>query len=237
MATKLRPMRHRTLNASLLDVLSDRIFSGKLKAGERLNESDLARQLRISRSPIREALHSLEEQGIVINNPRRGMFVVSLSEQDVQKISSVRVILEAKALHLCRENFQSNLERQLGQLVEELDSRDASLETSIRRADLEFHRLIWTHSGNEHLAAALTRLTSPLFVYVAEMLNGGKRRRAVAHRPFLQFLQGQSRQTAEEVVLEHLKEGYAFMERPSDHEGVSERDVQAASSIADLETV
>jgi DNA-binding GntR family transcriptional regulator len=237
MTTKLRPMRHKTLNASLLDLLSDRIFSGKLKAGERLNESDLARQLRISRSPIREALHSLEEQGIVINNPRRGMFVVSLSERDVGEISSVRVILEAKALHLCRQNFQSNLERQLGQLVEELDFRDASLETSIRRADLEFHRLIWAHSENEHLAAALTRLTSPLFVYVAEMLNRGKRRKAVAHRPFLQYLQGHSSQTAEEVVLEHVKEGYAFVEGPSDHKGIAEQGVRAQNSQEDLETV
>src|SRR2546427_682783 len=99
--TKLRPLRPRTLNASLVDILSDHIFSGRLKAAERLNESELARQLQISRSPIREALHSLEEQGIVINNPRRGMFVVSLTEQDVQKINRIRVILEAEALRLC----------------------------------------------------------------------------------------------------------------------------------------
>ena len=205
---ELKPLKFGTLNARLVDVLSDRIFSGQLKAGERLNESQLARQLEISRSPIREALHSLEEQGIVINKPRRGMFVVNLTDNDVKKIGEIRIILEAKALSLCAEHFDPDLERQLSQLIEELDSRDASVETSIRRADLEFHRLIWNRSGNEHLEAALTRLTAPLFVYVAAMLNRGKRGRAVAHRPFLQFLQGQSNQTAEGVVLEHVKEGY-----------------------------
>jgi DNA-binding GntR family transcriptional regulator len=79
------PMRHTTLRGNVAELLFDAILSGKIRSGERLNETELARQLQISRAPIREALHQLQEQGIVVNNPRRGMYVVSLSETDVRK--------------------------------------------------------------------------------------------------------------------------------------------------------
>ena len=105
--TKLRRLKLKTLNATVVDLLSELIFSGQIGAGERVNESELVRQLEISRSPIREALHTLEEQGIVTNKPRRGTFVIKLTQQDVQKINTTRLVLESRALCLCKQNFDS----------------------------------------------------------------------------------------------------------------------------------
>src|SRR5262245_15772488 len=91
-----------TLKSRGVEILSEAIFSGKIKPGERLNESQLSRELKISRAPIREALQQLEEQGLVVNHARRGMFVVHLEAADIEKINSVRLILEAQCLRLAR---------------------------------------------------------------------------------------------------------------------------------------
>jgi DNA-binding GntR family transcriptional regulator len=204
------PMRLTTLRSNIVELLFDAILSGKIQSGERLNESELARQLQISRAPIREALHQLQEQGLVVNNPRRGMFVVSLTEDDVRKINSIRLILEAEALRLCRANFDAVLERKLVQMVEKMENMKPEPISQSARVDLEFHRTIWNHSGNEHLSRLLTSLTAPLFAFAAESLMKGQRRRSALrhHRPFLEFLQGKSKLTAHDVISGHLKFGY-----------------------------
>ncbi|MGA8266797.1 MAG: GntR family transcriptional regulator, partial [Candidatus Acidiferrales bacterium] len=88
----------RTLKEQVVRLLRTAILSGKISAGGRLNESQLARELGVSRVPIREALQQLEQQGLVVNVPRRGKFVISLSDEEIQKINSLRLILEAEAL-------------------------------------------------------------------------------------------------------------------------------------------
>src|SRR5262249_20735023 len=140
------PMRHTTLRGNVAELLFDAILSGRIKSGERLNETELARQLQISRAPIREALHQLHEQGIVVNNPRRGMYVVSLSETDVRKINNIRLILESEALELCKANFDVHLEKKLTQMVEKMEAMTPGPITQSAPLDLEFHRTIWTHS-------------------------------------------------------------------------------------------
>src|SRR5438128_6707357 len=91
-----------TLKTYLMATLRNAIISGKFKPGDRLNESELARQYKVSRIPVREALQQLQAQGLVTNHPRRGMFVSILSDEECQKINSLRIILEAEALKLCR---------------------------------------------------------------------------------------------------------------------------------------
>ena len=82
-----------TLKNHLVAALRDAIIAGKIKPGQRLNESQLARQYGVSRIPVREALQQLQEQGLVMNHPRRGMFVNILSDEDCQKINSLRVFI------------------------------------------------------------------------------------------------------------------------------------------------
>ena len=84
-----------TLKSYVVQRLREAILSGRYKPGDRLNESQLAREFDISRIPIREALIQLQEYGLVMNHERRGMFVTLLSEEDVQRINSLRIILEA----------------------------------------------------------------------------------------------------------------------------------------------
>src|SRR5689334_3155780 len=141
----------RTLKDQVSHLVSGAILSGKIRAGERLNESKLARDLGVSRIPIREALQELQERGLVINIPRRGKFVISLSDEEIQKINSLRVILEGEALRLCRANVSPQGLQSLKSVIEKMAESAELPEIEAAALDLEFHRTIWGFSRNEYL--------------------------------------------------------------------------------------
>jgi DNA-binding GntR family transcriptional regulator len=192
-------------------MLTNAILSGKIRPGDRLNESQLARELRVSRAPVREALQQLQEQSLIANLPRRGMFVVSLDQEDTQKINSLRIILEAEALRLARKHLTPPREKKLAELLEEMESLHPTPTTKMYvRVDFEFHRTIWSYSNNEYLVKILTSLTAPLLAHSARMLMRKEKLRIVldSHRPLYDFIRGKSDQIAERIMLDHLKDPY-----------------------------
>lgn len=204
-----------TLRDRTAEILTDAILSGKIKPGERLNESQLARELHVSRAPVREALQQLQEQSLIINIPRRGMFVVSLDDQDIQKINSLRVVLEAEALRLARQNLTPQRSKKLEQLIMVIEAAEPTPTKLSMREDFEFHRTLWSYSGNEYLEKILTSLTAPLFAHSVRTLLRSDRMRMVldSHRPLYDFVQGKSAKTAEQVMFEHLSIRYSMSER------------------------
>jgi len=200
-------VRFNTLKGNLLKVVTEAIMSNKLKPGDRVNESELARQFEISRAPIREALQQLEQQGLLMKHPRRGMFVVTLTHEDIQKINGVRLVLEAEALRLCRRNVTSKGEKKLTELVDELERQGEGPADKQYRIDLEFHRALWSMSGNEHLEKALFSLMAPLFAHAVLTTPNEKRTNTiiVSHRWMLEFVLGKLTKPAEELLLEHIR--------------------------------
>ncbi|HEY1581290.1 MAG TPA: GntR family transcriptional regulator [Terracidiphilus sp.] len=196
-----------TLCENIAGRLIDAILSGKLKPGSRLNESELSRQLKVSRAPIREALRQLQEQGLVIHQPRRGMFVVSLTEKDIEKINRLRVLLESEALLLCRANLTPQNERKLLAELEKMENRGDTSALEAARLDLSFHRTIWSQTKNEFLDKMLTGLTAPLFAFAVITTQKQDQRRTIlsSHRPLMDFIQGKIRRDqAKPVIYEHI---------------------------------
>lgn len=221
----LNPIRSDgTLKDRVVERLTDAILGGKIRPGDRLNESQLARDLQVSRAPVREALQQLQEQSIIVNVPRRGMFVVSLDAEDTQKINSLRIILEAEALRLAQKNLTSARTKQLEELLKEMETPEPTTKLYVR-LDFEFHRTIWSHSGNEYLEKILTSLTAPLMAHSARLLlRKDKLRRILdSHRPLFEFIRGKSDKSAELVMLDHLKYRYPepskFCSVPADDTG------------------
>src|SRR5690606_22356252 len=116
-----------TLRSHVLKQLRAHIVSGHYKPGERLNESRIARKLNISRIPIREALSQLQEQGLVTSHERRGMFVTKLSDQEVQQINSLRMVLEAEAMRLARARMTPLVLAELSDVVDQMENWDGPL--------------------------------------------------------------------------------------------------------------
>ncbi|RME99457.1 MAG: GntR family transcriptional regulator, partial [Chloroflexi bacterium] len=89
-----------TLTDRVYETIKQKILSGEFADGERLNLTELARQLNVSNSPLREAMSRLEKVGLVRVVPYRGPFVRSLSPLDVTEIFDVRIALETLAVRL-----------------------------------------------------------------------------------------------------------------------------------------
>lgn len=203
------------LKAYLVEKLRDAIVSRKFKPGDRLNETSLASYYNVSRVAVREALMQLQLQGLVMNHPRRGMFVNSLSDTDAQKINSLRIPLEAEALRLCQTRVTKPMVKHLGSLISQMEKWESGSQLESAELDLQFHRAVWSYSGNNYLAKTLNSFVPILFAHRAldgisdERLRWNLRH----HRSLLEVIEGKSKQSPEEAILTHLQMGYSEPER------------------------
>jgi DNA-binding GntR family transcriptional regulator len=205
-----------TLRAHVVRMLSADILAGKYKPGDRLNESQIARELNISRIPVREALSQLQEQGLVQNRERRGMFVTHIGPEEVAQISSLRIILETEALHLARARMTPEIMARLDNLVAQMDIWDGTL-LEAAALDLEFHRVLWKASGNPYLERALNALMVPLFAHktLEHVTQEIRRWRLSHHRIILDAVTGRSDGDPQEALLTHMRMSYTEPERYS----------------------
>lgn len=201
------------LRAHVVQILSDGILNGRYKPGDRLNESQIARELSISRIPVREALSQLQEQGLVQSRQRRGMFVTDIGPQEVLQILSLRILLETEALRLARLCMTPHALARLEVLMAEMDSWNGSL-LEAATLDLEFHRVIWKAAGNPYLERALNALVVPLFAHTAlEYVSQEVRRWQLSHhRAILDVVAGRSEADPRDALMGHLRHAYSELD-------------------------
>ena len=204
-----------TLKSHIFQGLREAIVSGRYRPGDRLNESKIAREFGISRIPVREALMQLQEHGLVMNHERRGMFVTRLGEEDVQRINSLRVVLEAEALKLCRLKISKKDAARLTDVMARMDAWSERTEMDAAALDLEFHRTLWEAAGNPYLTKALDSLVTSLFAHKAlEYVSADLKRWSLHHhRALLDIALGNSNTEPEAAIIIHLRTAYNEPER------------------------
>jgi DNA-binding GntR family transcriptional regulator len=203
-----------TLKAHLVQRLREAILSGKYKPGDRLNESLIAREFMISRIPVREALFQLQEAGLVMNHERRGMFVTLLSKEDVQKMNSVRIILETEALTLARARMTPERAASLIALVNKIEGWNGTL-AEAAALDLKFHRAMWATAGNDYLGKVLDSLATVLFAHktLEHVSHEMRKWRLNHHRALLDVVLSPKDLDIQEAILMHLQMAYPEPER------------------------
>lgn len=150
------------LSKMVFDVLRERIISGRLKPGKRINELEIQREMATSRSPIREALRLLELEGLVEILPRRGAFVRQLSAEDLHEAILVRAQLESLAAALAAERITVEQLRELESSLKELDNALSSGNVELyTETHYRFHETFIRASGNQTLARHLRLVTQP----------------------------------------------------------------------------
>ena len=133
------------------------IITLELPPGEAIKAEDLSQELGIGRTPIREALHRLAQENLVVTIPRRGTVVADVSLTELQEIVELRLELMGFCGRLAAERIT---EQQLAELEELLESSTESGEDSFVEVmvDWHFHRLIAKAARNRHLASMLEQL-------------------------------------------------------------------------------
>ena len=173
------PPSHKTLRDWVFDCLRTSIVSGDLAPGQRIVEADLAKQLEVSKSPVREAILQLKQDGLVIDAPKgRGVVVAPLKPNDVREIYAVRGTLETLAVTILATDPQPERLAVLRGLIERM--RQGLVDGDLRRqfdADVEFHTALCAVTGNRRLYDLFSSLRPDiqrifLFVVNAMTLEG-----------------------------------------------------------------
>ena len=146
------------------------IFDGIFKPGERLNETQLAKDFGVSRSPVREAMRLLEKDGLLTADDRNGFVIYSLSVKDVEEIYKIRMSLESLAVELVIDEAVESeidlIEKQLRETEEAINK--GVKETEIISLNESFHRLLVDFSRNSRLAMLLEHVN--VLIHFAEFL-------------------------------------------------------------------
>lgn len=135
------------------------ISSGEFRAGSRLDEQRIARDLGVSRTPLREAITQLVRDGIVENRPYRGNFVRRFTAKQVFDLYEVRKALESTAVRLAIPKLTDASTAMLRDILDQVErSLEAGDLEAYGFADQQFHETIAQLSGNETLITILSRL-------------------------------------------------------------------------------
>ncbi len=193
---------------AVYDVLRQSIVDGELKPGMRLRSDALAMKLRVSRTPVREALRKLEAECLVTRSGRTGLVVRALTEQDLTELFYVREALEGMSARLAAVNATPAELAEIRELLDDMDQvgRQGDIK-ALRRLTGEFHRHICRASHNTRLLQSLDVLLDQVRQSPSTTLGlAGRPLEAIEeHRRLLQAIVSRDGDRAEMLAREHRR--------------------------------
>lgn len=209
--------------------LRDKIITGELGPGEKLNESTLSGKLGISRPPLREAFRLLEKDHMVVNIPRKGTYVTELSIKDFIEGTQIREILECYAIDLLRASNIRNMPKVTLALNKALNLPipfnpvDPEELLNNMKVFLDFHNCMVESSGNSRLTqiyhSVMWNLARYQFIYFC--VNGTARTSVHDHKRALEFIRDGSYEEAKEQLREHINYSVEVVKQEILHPAVS----------------
>jgi DNA-binding GntR family transcriptional regulator len=160
-----------TLSERIFEKLKDSILTGVYRPGNRLLYKQLSEEYKVSMTPIREALIKLEQEGIVKTIPRKGAYIIELTDQDVLEYTRIRFAMEVLAIEqICEKRIPQDEIRRLEGINADLEAAVKERE-SLRciAKDVEFHHKIVEICGNQRLFTLIKQL--PLTNFYAVRRN------------------------------------------------------------------
>jgi len=199
------------------EALKRKIISNSLKPGEPLNEGILSKEMKISKTPVREALQRLERDGFVENVPGRGCFVSRISFQDVKELFETREILECGVIK--RAVLRGDPEKIEGvrKKFESLENNGEKNPTSQFKAGDRIHAYLFESFGNNRLNEIYRRLlehVERMRIYFFTQAHEKRSERSYKeHLEILDALASRDPERAEEAMRIHLRNSIDFLKQ------------------------
>jgi DNA-binding GntR family transcriptional regulator len=200
------PARYRTMQEIAHETIRDAILSGRHRPGQRLVTDELARELGVSRMPVREALHRLGVAGLVSIAPHRGAVVSELSASECAELYRIRAVLDGLAARLATPTLVKADHARLRTLLQEMhasvQAKDLERLLQINR---EFHAVIWKAARAPRLQELLENLydASQRFRNLSILIPGRLDRLTDEHRAIARALARGDAAAAERAAIEH----------------------------------
>ena len=217
-----RLSEHKPLRDEVYITLKNAILKNHFKPGERLVEEELAKQMDISRTPVREALRKLELEGLVTHSPRKGVSVVGVSIKDALEIYTIRAWLEGLAARLAARYISKKdlykLEETLSRMSEYIEKKNINKFITLHS---NFHDFIAKYSNNTRLYRMIISLRDYVKKYakISYSLQGRLQSGWEEHRKIVDAIANGDRDMAEYEAKNHITQAkQAFLRATSNNE-------------------
>ena len=213
----------KTIRRRIYEYLREQLLNGEIAPPEHLIEAKIANELGTSRTPVREALHSLELEGLIESIPRVGYVVKAISEEEVEEICEIRMAIEGVAVRWA-------MEKAYKKLVEELEKNISIAEEKVSKGnvrafvdmDAQFHEIISKFSGSKRLLELAQTLRRHMLRYrIQSIYSIDNVLRAIdGHKGILRAIEKRNLEEVNQAIRHHMEQSksdilrYAFKETP-----------------------
>ena len=198
---------HRTIQESVADYIRAKIVAREFLPGEHLVQDELADQLGVSRTPIREALHKLESEGYVVMTPHRGASEASFSLEELQDFYNVRIGLESYAAYLAAQRITDEELEQLENHLREMDRvKDRGDIDLLIRLNRTFHESIYAAARQERLYGLIVNYFDLVERYrrIFHSLRNRAEHTVDEHQRIFEALRNRDAELSTRLTREHL---------------------------------
>lgn len=210
----IRSLKRENLGNQVFEQVKEIIVRGEIPAGKRMIESEIAASMGISRTPVREAVHKLEAEGLLQPLPRGGYVVRGLALPDIEETFEIRSILESFAAYLAANRHSGKeilpLEKKMEEFQRYLD-RDNLKE--LTRINTEFHELLYALSRSQRLIKMINDLRDEIYFLRKIILRSVDMARLSNkdHREIIKAIKKREAKRVERLVRDHILRGKKFV--------------------------
>lgn len=199
---------YKPLREIVFETLREAIINATLKPGERLMEIQLAEEMGVSRTPVREAIRKLELEGFVVMVPRKGAYVAGISMKDIADVFEIRAAMEGLAAGLAAERITEEELEQLERILVKVGEcvNNSDLEKLIE-VDTEFHDTLFKASRNERLVQIVSNLREQIQRFrTASLATPGRMQFALQeHKNIVEAVSDRNVELAQSLAREHIE--------------------------------
>ena len=202
---KTHAPRHGSRSEHVYRRLRDAIQLGEFKSGHRVMEIEVAEWLKVSRTPVRDAIRRLEAEGMLEHEPRNGLVVARLDRQAVMELYAMRETLEGTAARLCARHASDMEIQDLADLIERERQIQGDLE-ALPPHNRRFHQAIHRGAHNRYLEKSLVAI-SDLGLLGSPLMSLPQRARTAVteHAQIVEAIQRRDPDAAEEAARNHVR--------------------------------
>ncbi|ABZ83818.1 transcriptional regulator, gntr family [Heliomicrobium modesticaldum Ice1] len=199
---------YRPLRDIVFENLREAIITGVLRPGERLMEIQLAEEMGVSRTPVREAIRKLELEGFVVMVPRKGAYVSNISVKDITDVFELRAALESLAAGLAAQRITEDETEQMERLlVKTMSCFEEDNLNDLVETDIDFHDMVYRASRNQRLVQIINNLREQLRRFRTTSLSHPGRMREAweEHRKLVEAIADRNVPLAQSLAWEHIE--------------------------------
>lgn len=211
------PKKKLVIAQQVAEDIKNAIIKRIIKPGEKLNETQIAKTMKISRSPVRDALQQLGKEGVVVNIPYKGTFVSMMGVKDVEDMYELRAVLEAYAIEkILNSKNNQKLIKKLRLIVNEIEEaiKNKNFE-ELSKKDIAFHREICQFTGNKKLIEIWESFQNQCKILINLETSFYERLQLLAdeHEEILSLIINNKFKEAQKKITDHILQALEFLKK------------------------